>query len=65
MATIWRRLTQWMAHTEEAAKNVSRGDYAKAEMRLKLAIAEVRPFLPDTQRVMARSYCETRQGALF
>ena len=47
-----------MRNTEEAATYVDKGDYVKAEERLKLAIKEIRPFLPDTQRIMARSYCE-------
>ena len=51
-------LVQWMGHTEEAARLVDKGDYVRAEVRLKLAIKEVQPFLPDTTRNMARSYCE-------
>ena len=37
---------------------VDKGDYARAEERLNLAIKEIRPYLPDTRRIMARSYCE-------
>jgi tetratricopeptide (TPR) repeat protein len=51
-------LREWLRNTEEAAQYVDKGDYAKAEERLRLAIKEVRPYLPETQRVMARSYCE-------
>jgi tetratricopeptide (TPR) repeat protein len=51
-------LVQWLDHTEEAAKLVEKGDYVKAEVRLNLAIKEVRPYLPATVRNMARSYCE-------
>jgi tetratricopeptide (TPR) repeat protein len=51
-------LREWLRNTEEAAQYVDKGDYAKAEERLRLAIQEVRPYLPETQRVMARSYCE-------
>jgi tetratricopeptide (TPR) repeat protein len=51
-------LREWMGYSEEAAKQVGRGDYAKAEERLNLAIKEIRPYLPDTRRLMARSYCE-------
>ena len=51
-------LREWMRNTEEAARFVDRGDYVKAEQRLNLAIKEIRPYLPKTLRIMARSYCE-------
>lgn len=51
-------LREWLARTEEAARYVERGDYIKAEQRLNLAIKEIRPYFPDTQRNLARSYCE-------
>jgi Tfp pilus assembly protein PilF len=51
-------LRDWQWHTEEAAKYLNRGDYAKAEQRVNLAIKEIRPYLPETRRIMARSYCE-------
>jgi tetratricopeptide (TPR) repeat protein len=51
-------LREWMAFSEEAAKQVGKRDYVKAEERLNLAIKEIRPYLPDTRRLMARSYCE-------
>jgi tetratricopeptide (TPR) repeat protein len=51
-------LREWLRNTEEAAQYVEKGDYIRAEQRLNLAIKEVRPYFPDTQRVMARSYCE-------
>ena len=47
-------LREWLRNTEEAAKYVERGDYAKAEQRLTLAIKEVRPYFPETQRMMAQ-----------
>jgi tetratricopeptide (TPR) repeat protein len=49
-------LRDWLDKTEEAARFVSRGDYASAEERL--AIKEIRPYLPETRRIMSRSYCE-------
>ena len=51
-------LWEWLRNTEEAAKFVEKGDFIKAEQRLNLAIKEIRPYFPDTQRIMARSYCE-------
>jgi tetratricopeptide (TPR) repeat protein len=51
-------LREWMRNTEEAAAYVDKGNYARAEERLNLAIKEIRPFLRDTQRITARSYCE-------
>jgi tetratricopeptide (TPR) repeat protein len=51
-------LREWMRNTEEAAKYVATGDYVKAEQRLNVAIKEIRPHLPDTRQIMARSYCE-------
>jgi Tetratricopeptide repeat len=51
-------LRDWMRYSDEAARFLDKGDYVRAEQRLKLAIKEIRPYLPDTQRNMARSYCE-------
>jgi tetratricopeptide (TPR) repeat protein len=51
-------LRDWQWHTEEAAKYLGKGDYTKAEERINLAIKEIRPYLPDTRRLMARSYCD-------
>ena len=51
-------LREWLRDTEEAAKFLDNGDYVKAEQRLNLAIKEIRPYLPETRRNMARSYCE-------
>jgi tetratricopeptide (TPR) repeat protein len=51
-------LREWMRDTEEAATFLDKGDYVNAEQRLNLAIKEVWPYLPDTRRNMARSYCE-------
>ncbi len=47
-----------MRYTEEAARCFDKGDYVKAEQQLHVAIKEIRPYLPDTRRNMARSYCE-------
>ena len=55
-------LREWLRNTEEAAKYVEKGDFIKAEQRLGLAIKEIRPYFPDTQRNMARSYCELARG---
>jgi tetratricopeptide (TPR) repeat protein len=57
-ATPLGALREWMSHTEDAAKFQSKGDYAEAEKQLNLAIKEIRPYLPNTLRIMARSYCE-------
>ena len=51
-------LREWLRNTEEAARFLDTGDYVHAELRLNLAIKAVRPYLPDTRRNMARSYCE-------
>jgi tetratricopeptide (TPR) repeat protein len=56
--TPLRALREWMLNTEEAATYLQKRDYAKAEERLNLAINEIRPYLPDSRRIMARSYCE-------
>ena len=53
-----RALSDWMAHQQEAAKCFQNGDYSGAEERLKLAIKDIRPYLPDTRRIMARNYCD-------
>jgi tetratricopeptide (TPR) repeat protein len=51
-------LRVWLGYTEEAAKFVQNGNYARAEERLNLAIKQIRPYYPATQRIMARSYSE-------
>ena len=51
-------LRMWMGLTDEAARYIQRGNYAKAEERLNLAIKQIRPYYPKTQRLLARNYCE-------
>jgi tetratricopeptide (TPR) repeat protein len=51
-------LRDWMWYQEEAAKCLDKGNYAGAEERLNLAIKEIRPYFPDTRRIMAKSYCD-------
>jgi tetratricopeptide (TPR) repeat protein len=56
-----RALSDWMAHQQEAAKCFQRGDYSQAAERLNLAIKDLRPYLPDTRRIMAKTYCDLAQ----
>ena len=51
-------LRDWMAHQEEAAKYLDRGNYAGAEERLNAAIKDIRPYFPETRRLMAKSYSD-------
>ncbi len=51
-------LRDWQYHHEQAAQYLQQADYAKAEERLNLAIKNIRPYLPDTRRIMAKSYCD-------
>jgi tetratricopeptide (TPR) repeat protein len=53
-----RALSDWIAHQQEAAKFFRNGDLSGAEDRLKAAIKDIRPYLPETRRIMARNYCE-------
>jgi tetratricopeptide (TPR) repeat protein len=48
----------WIGHTDEASRYIQKGNYARAEERLTLAIKELRPYYPKTRRIMARTYCE-------
>lgn len=50
-----------MVHQQEAAKSFQNGDYYRAVERLNLAIRDIRPYLPDTRRIMAASYCDLAQ----
>jgi hypothetical protein len=50
-----------MVHQQEAAKSFQNGDYSQAAERLNMAIKDVSPYLPDTRRIMARSYCDLAQ----
>jgi tetratricopeptide (TPR) repeat protein len=56
-----RALSDWMVHQQEAAKSFQNGDYHRAVERLNLAIKDIRPYLPDTRRIMAKSYCDLAQ----
>lgn len=56
-----RALSDWMVHQQEAAKNFQNGDYYRAVERLNLAIKDIRPYLPETRRIMAKSYCDLAQ----
>jgi tetratricopeptide (TPR) repeat protein len=51
-------LRDWFAHQEEAAKYFDQGNYVRAEERLNLAIKDIRPYLPETRRIMAKSYSD-------
>ena len=51
-------LRDWMAHQEEAAKYFDQGNYVRAEQRLNLAIKDIRPYLPATRRIMAKTYSD-------
>ena len=51
-------LRDWQYDQEQAAQYLRQGNYAKAEERLNLAIKNIRPYLPDTRRIMAKSYCD-------
>jgi hypothetical protein len=51
-------LRDWQYHQEQAAQYLQKGAYAKAEERLNQSIKEIRPYLPDTLRLMAKSYCD-------
>jgi tetratricopeptide (TPR) repeat protein len=53
-----RALSDWIAHQQEASKCFQNGDLAGAEERLKLAIKDIRPYLPETRRIMAKNYCD-------
>jgi tetratricopeptide (TPR) repeat protein len=56
-----RDLSDWMVHQQEAARCFQNGDYSGAEERLNRAIKDIRPYLPDTRRIMARTYCDLAQ----
>ena len=56
-----RALSDWMVHQQEAAKSFQNGDYYRAVERLNLAIKDIRPYLPETRRIMAKSYCDLAQ----
>ena len=51
-------LRDWMYHTQQAARYIEAGEYVNAEERIKVAINDIKPYLPDTRRIMARTYCE-------
>ncbi len=57
-------LREWLRNTEEAAKFVEQGDYIKAEQRLGMAIKEIRPYFPDTQREPGSQLLRAGAGAL-
>jgi tetratricopeptide (TPR) repeat protein len=56
-----RALSDWMVHEQEAARSFQNGDYSQAAERLNLAIKDIHPYLPDTRRIMAKTYCDLAQ----
>jgi tetratricopeptide (TPR) repeat protein len=58
-------LTDWMGHQEEAAKYFDKGNYARAEERLNQAIKDIRPYFPETRRLMAKSYSDLARVLYF
>ena len=51
-------LHDWQWHNDEGWKALNNKAYAKAEERFKLAIKELMPYHPRSQRLLARSYCD-------
>ncbi|MGO9463215.1 MAG: tetratricopeptide repeat protein [Isosphaeraceae bacterium] len=51
-------LTDWGFYNNAAWKCLNRGDYELAEERFNLAIKTIRPYFPDSRRLLARSYCD-------
>ena len=58
-------LRDWQYHQEQAAKYFEQGNYVKAEQRLNLAIKNIRPYLPDTRRIMAKSYSDLARCSII
>ena len=56
--TPFRVLRIWMGLTAEAGRFVRMGDFVMAEQRLNLAIKEIRPYYPKTERILAQNYCQ-------
>ncbi len=50
--------SDWAFYNDAAWKCLNRGDYVLAEERFDLAIKAVRPYFPDSRRLLARSYCD-------
>ena len=57
-------LHDWQWHNDEGWKALNNKAYAKAEERFKLAIKELMPYHPRSQRLLARSYCDLARAAL-
>ncbi len=50
--------SDWAFYNDAAWKCLNRGDYVLAEERFDLAIKAIRPYFPDSRRLLARSYCD-------
>jgi tetratricopeptide (TPR) repeat protein len=51
-------VSEWNFYNSAAWLCLNRGDFKLAEERFGLAIKELRPYFPQSARLMARSYCD-------
>jgi tetratricopeptide (TPR) repeat protein len=51
-------VTDWKFYNNAGWLCLNRGDYALAEERFNMAIRELRPYFPQSARLMARTYCD-------
>ncbi len=51
-------VSNWRFYNDAGWRCLNRGDYALAEERFEMAIKEIRPYFPDSRRLLARSYCD-------
>jgi tetratricopeptide (TPR) repeat protein len=51
-------VSDWKFYNDAGWRCLNRGQFALAEERFNLAIRELRPYFPQSARLMARSYCD-------
>jgi tetratricopeptide (TPR) repeat protein len=54
---LWA-LRDWMWYSERAQADLEKGEYARAEVKLNLAIREITPYPGANRKLMARTYCD-------
>jgi tetratricopeptide (TPR) repeat protein len=52
------RLSDWTMENDAGWRSLNKGDYAKAEEHFKIAIKDILPYYPKSERLLARSYCD-------
>ncbi len=51
-------LRDWMWYSERGRADLDRGEFARAELKLNMAIRTIKPYPGTNHRLMAQTYCD-------